>query len=56
MEYERAQTNFEEIHSSFVATYVEVLFKQSTALEAQLREIVSTIITKQNKASWFQHL
>jgi hypothetical protein len=49
-------TYLEEIDPGFVSSDVEVIFKQSLCLEPQLGKIVTSIISKEQQSTRFQHL
>lgn len=48
-------TEFEEVDSCLVTTYVEIIVEQAPALEPQLREVVPPVVSKHHAPTWLEH-
>ena len=49
-------TWFEEVNPCFIAPDVKIFIQQTALFETKLSEIISTVISEDDKPSWFQYL
>ena len=49
-------TWFEEVNSCFITPDVKIFIQQTALFETKLGEIISTVISEDDKPSWFQYL